>query len=141
MIRRLGDAGSALAARFVPNPFLFAILLTFVALAAAVVFTDSGPWGAVMGWKRGFWELLTFAMQMSLILVTGHALASTRPVGRAIGFLAGRPRSTGSAPLTVATAGHFLEEKIGIVGIERTLGSPANLAMIALLLVGAPLIL
>lgn len=31
-------------------------------------------------WGDGFWNLLAFGMQMALIIVTGHALASSAPV-------------------------------------------------------------
>lgn len=31
-------------------------------------------------WGDGFWNLLAFGMQMALIIVTGHALASSGPV-------------------------------------------------------------
>ena len=38
-------------------------------------------------WGDGFWELLSFAMQMLLVLVTGFILASSPPIRR----LPGRP--------------------------------------------------
>jgi short-chain fatty acids transporter len=48
---------------------------------------------------------------------------------------------SGSAPLMVATAGHFLEKEIGIIPVTRTLLSPANIMTRCALLVAAPALL
>ena len=57
------------------------------------------------------------------------------------GFIAWHGGLSGSAPLKIATPGHFLESEIGVIGVERTLGSPLNLAVSALLLVAVPLLM
>ena len=44
-------------------------------------------------WGGGFWNLLAFTMQMALILVTGHAMASSEPVHRAMSRLASFART------------------------------------------------
>jgi len=46
---------------------------------------------------------------------------------------------SGSAPLSVADAGHFLSAKTGIISLRETLFSPMNLAVTAALLVLMPL--
>ena len=61
--------------RWMPSPFLFAIILTYLVFLAGLVFTDSGPTQLVGHWYDGFWAFLTFAMQMVLILMTGFAIA------------------------------------------------------------------
>jgi short-chain fatty acids transporter len=61
--------------RWMPSPFLFAIILTYLVFLAGLVFTDSGPGALVQDWYDGFWAFLTFAMQMVLILMTGFAIA------------------------------------------------------------------
>ena len=45
---------------------------------------------------------LAFALQMSLVLVTGHALATSPPVVRCLDWLAKRPRTGAGATLLVA---------------------------------------
>jgi short-chain fatty acids transporter len=45
---------------------------------------------------------------------------------------------SGSAPLAVATQGHFLAGRIGVVPVAATLGSPMNLAVLACLLLLLP---
>lgn len=63
--------------RYLPDAFLFAVLLTIIVFILGVGFTASSPMDMVNYWGDGFWELLTFAMQMSLIVVTGYILANT----------------------------------------------------------------
>lgn len=64
--------------RYLPDPFLFAALLTLVVYIMGLVLTDSGPVQMMRHWGGGFWDLLEFAMQMTLVLVTGYVLASSR---------------------------------------------------------------
>lgn len=82
-----------LADRWMPDPLVVAILLTFVAVAAAIVFTDFGLMDSVSAWGGSFWSLLAFTMQMVLILGLGHIVAHTRPVYRVLLFIAGRVHS------------------------------------------------
>ncbi len=53
---------------------------------------------------KGFSELLTFAMQMVLIVVTGEAIAASPAVARAIRRAASVPRTQGGALWFVSTA-------------------------------------
>jgi len=53
----------------------------------------------IQHWYKGFWELLTFAMQMVLILVTGHALASTPAMKKILRRIADLPKSPVQAVL------------------------------------------
>ena len=94
-----------LARRYMPDPFLFALLLTFVALILARTLTPSGTVQLAGFWYEGLWKVLTFAMQMILILLTGYALALSRPVRRALGWVASRPRTPGQAVVLVVLAG------------------------------------
>ena len=66
--------------RWLPDPFLFAIILTIVVFIAAMVGTGQGPVALVTAWGNdaGFWGLLSFSMQMALVLVLGSAMASAK---------------------------------------------------------------
>jgi len=199
----MGDSFSRWAGKYIPDPFLFAILLTFVTFVMGMVFADQGPLKMLEFWHQGFWELLKFAMQMCIILVTGYALATTRPVRAIIRGLAGAPNTagggvalvafvavvaglvnwglglivgalmarevglrayekklpvhypllgaagyaglavwhgglSGSAPLLIASKGHFLEGEIGVIPVSETLLSPLNLVIGAALVVVLP---
>jgi short-chain fatty acids transporter len=85
-----------------PDPMLFAILLTFVTYLMGLILTKSGPMEMIRHWYGGFWSLLSFAMQMCLILVTGHALATSAIVRRGIERLAEIPKKQSGAIFIVA---------------------------------------
>ena len=86
-----------LVQRWLPEPFVFAILLTFVAGVIALPVCHQTPIEVVEHWGGGVWNLLAFAMQMALVLVCGSALAAAPAVKRGIGALAGVPKSPGGA--------------------------------------------
>ncbi len=92
MLARMGDRLGAFFRATAPDPFVIAILLTLVTMILGVALTDESPTDMVEHWQGGFWNLLAFGMQMCLILVTGHALASSAPVARAIRGVAGLAR-------------------------------------------------
>ncbi|RMG59804.1 MAG: short-chain fatty acid transporter [Deltaproteobacteria bacterium] len=205
-MKRMGDYFSDWARKYMPDPFIFAILLTFLTFILGIVFTPNGPFQMILHWYKGFWSLLTFAMQMCLILVTGYALATTKIVQSLLRKIAGVPKSTpvaaalvavvaiiaayinwglglivgavfslevarqgmkngrkfhyplivaagymglatwhqgfsGSAPLLVATEGHFLAKEIGVIPVKETLFSPLNLVMIVVMLLFIPVVL
>ena len=100
---------SALAARFtawtqkwIPDAFVFALVATAVAVLAGLWVTRGGVVTVVESWGKGFWELLGFTLQMALVIITGYVVASTRPVIRLIGLLAGLPKSPKGAVVFVA---------------------------------------
>lgn len=187
--------------RYLPDAFLFAVILTLVVLVMGILFTDSGPVQMISHWGGGFWDLLDFAMQMALIVTTGYILANTPVIrslltklsklantpGQAImlvtfvasvgslinygfglvvgallaiyvvkrvpsvdyrllvasaysGFLLWHGGLSGSAPLLIATEGHFLEDVMGTVPVMETLFSSFNLFIVFVLLFTLPLL-
>ncbi|PVH28891.1 short-chain fatty acid transporter [Pararhodobacter oceanensis] len=88
--------------RYLPDPFVFVMVLTLVAGVAAVATQDSSPMQVVTMWGDGFWSLLTFSMQMLLVLVTGYMMASTPLVRRGLSALAALAGSAGGAILLVS---------------------------------------
>ena len=101
---RVGD-------RWMPDPLVIAIFLTFICLSAAIVFTDFGLADAVDAWGFSFWNLLAFTMQMILILGLGHVVANTKPVHRILVNIAGRinsaPMAYGGLAFIAAFCGLF----------------------------------
>lgn len=88
MIAALGLRISAAFRRTAPDPFVLAVLLTVLTFVLVLMLTRTTPQQAVDAWSGGLWDLLGFSMQMSLILVTGHALASSPPVSRVLDAVA-----------------------------------------------------
>ena len=77
--------------RWLPDAFLFAVILTIVVFLGAMAATGMGPVKMLDAWgnDKGFWGLLSFSMQMALVLVFGNAMASAKPCKKALGALAG----------------------------------------------------
>lgn len=74
-VQKFGEAIADRVERWMPSPFLFAILLTYVAAIAAIISEEVGVGDVARSWYGGFWSLLQFAMQMVIILVTGCVVA------------------------------------------------------------------
>lgn len=66
--------------RYLPDAFIFALILTALVFLLGIFMTDSTPMNMVTHWGDGFWDLLAFTMQMSLIVITGYMLASAPAV-------------------------------------------------------------
>ncbi|SDI98460.1 short-chain fatty acid transporter [Natribacillus halophilus] len=69
--------------RYLPDAFLFAIILTLVVFIGGIFMADNTPLAMMQHWGDGFWDLLDFSMQMALIVVTGYILANT-PIVKSI---------------------------------------------------------
>ncbi len=85
--------------RWLPDPFLFAVILSIVVFAAAILTTDLTPVQTLAAWggNDGFWGLLSFSMQMALVLVLGSAMASAPICKKALGAIANLAHSKRSA--------------------------------------------
>ena len=92
--------------KILPSPFSIAVLLTWLVLLLALLLTPNTTnnlhFFVLTGyWAKGFWELLTFSMQMMLILVLGYVLALTKPVNTLISKLSSKIITTASAAFWV----------------------------------------
>jgi short-chain fatty acids transporter len=95
------------AERYIPDPYLYAVMLTFYTAVAAWFWTGTPPDKIITAWYDGIWAILAFAMQMALILSTGVALAEAPQVKRLLQRLASIPSHQGGAAVTVFLAGAF----------------------------------
>lgn len=93
-----------------PSPFAIALLLTLLTFILAFFLTRPDSEGIsyaldlAIFWEQGLWNppLLTFAMQMMLMLVLGHALALTTPFSRLINRALVYCNSTSNAVVLIA---------------------------------------
>ncbi|HZT75584.1 MAG TPA: TIGR00366 family protein [Vicinamibacterales bacterium] len=97
MLARLALALTDWSERWIPDAFIFALLATFIVALAARIGTGAALPAIVDAWGRGFWDLIPFTLQMSLIIMTGHVLASSPPMQRVVRTIASWPRSPKSA--------------------------------------------
>ena len=91
MFKKITNGCVRVVNRWLPDAFLFAVILTIIVFVAAMVATGMGPLEVVTAWgsTSGFWSLLSFSMQMALVVVFGSACASARPVKRVLSSIAG----------------------------------------------------
>lgn len=102
MFKRFTNACVALVQKYLPDPFLFAIVLTIVVFILGIVATGQGPMDMITHWGAGFWNLLAFSMQMALVLVTGHTMASAPIIKKGLSRLASVAKTPGQAILAVS---------------------------------------
>jgi short-chain fatty acids transporter len=101
MFQALTRASNKLMQRYLPDPFIFVILLTGVVFILGLIITGQSPVKMVSFWGDGFWKLLEFSMQMVLILVTGYVLASSPFFKKMLRKLASFARTPGQAIISV----------------------------------------
>ncbi len=118
MMRAITNFFDKMVQRFLPDAFLFAIILTFVVFLMGVIFTSSSPMEMVSFWGDGFWDLLAFSMQMALIVVTGYVLANTPFVKSLLNKLSTLAKTPGQAIMLVtfvATIASLINYGFGLV--------------------------
>lgn len=101
MLRILSRPATRLMERWLPDAFVFVLVLTLIVMLAALGIERTNPLDLIRMWGDGFWALLSFGMQMLLVLVTGFILASSPPVRRLLRSVAGLASSAGSAIILV----------------------------------------
>ena len=105
--------------RYVPTSLSIACILTLITFGASLLFTEHGLSSCIQHWAEGFWKLLEFGMQMSLMLVTGYMVAVSPLVGRVLAFLANLIRSPRQAVAAMAIASMlfaWVHWGVGLIG-------------------------
>ncbi|WP_394841689.1 TIGR00366 family protein [Pendulispora brunnea] len=117
VIARLAQRFTVWTERYLPDAFGFVLVGTFVIFAAGLVTgepvtqvpenvaTATTGFGLVDAWGKGFWALVTFTLQMTMIILGGYAVAVSPPVARLIAKLARVPKTPrGAIAFTAAVA-------------------------------------
>ena len=88
MLTKLGQKFTDSFTKYMPSAYVFALLLTLIIGVLAITLTDTKPISVLEGWYDGFWNLLSFGMQIVLIIITAYCIAQSNPVKNAIDKLA-----------------------------------------------------
>ena len=185
---RIAAALTRWTSRWVPGSFSIALILTLFTIAIAFSTTPHSLFDLLRFWGDGFWELLTFGMQMTLIMVTGYIVVVSPPVTAFLRWFSSLPKNphaaiaftaagsmflawinwglgilgsamlvkfmakqhrdvdyrllvavayfglgctwhagfSASAPILVATPGHFMEKEMGVIPLSQTIFHPFN---------------
>jgi len=91
-----------------PSAYVFALLLTLLSAILAILFTDSTPITILEGWYDGFWKLLSFGMQIVLIIITAYCIAESSPIKKGIDKLATLVKTPTQVYLIIISFGALL---------------------------------
>lgn len=118
MMDKITSFFTELMRKYLPDPFVFALGLTFLTLALAVVIEGKNPISLVDAWGNGFWSLLAFTTQMVVILAMGYVLASAPLTERLLDKIIGMVHTPRGAIITatlVGGIGSYLNWGFGLV--------------------------
>jgi short-chain fatty acids transporter len=122
LIQRLTELCVRYVERLMPDPYLFAVILTIIVVALVALLVRGATAGGILkAWYGGVWgaqNIFTFAFQMVLVLVTGYTLAEAPILKRAIVRLASKPKNQVQGALLcfgVSTAFSLLNWGLGLV--------------------------
>jgi short-chain fatty acids transporter len=91
-LRSLGLRLSDWFERWFPDAFALALVAVAIVFAATLA-AGSTPLQSAQWFGAGFWDLVAFTMQMSMIIITGYAVATSAPVYAVIRWMAAMPKS------------------------------------------------
>jgi short-chain fatty acids transporter len=106
-LARLALRFTAWAERWYPDAYVFvAMVVVIVALAAMA--RGATPFVVAKAFGDGFWSLIIFSLQISMIAINGYVVASAPPMLRLIDWSASLPRSGRAAVAFVAAVAVLL---------------------------------
>ncbi len=105
MLRKTANFFTVQLRQWIPDPFVFAIVLTLGVGALAWGLTEKSGGEVLDAWFQGFWILLEFGMQAILVMVTGYAIALSPLATRWIDRLAAKIRNPGQVYIAVLLFG------------------------------------
>ncbi|MGO4332524.1 short-chain fatty acid transporter [Cupriavidus sp. 2TAF22] len=104
--------------RYLPDPFVFAIALTLLTMAMAVLVEGQPAPAVILSWGKGFWNLLSFTTQMAVILAMGYVLATAPLTDRLLERIVSAvhtPRGAVIVATLVGGIGSYLNWGFGLV--------------------------
>jgi short-chain fatty acids transporter len=75
MLLKFGEKFTDLFKKIMPDSFVFALILTLLTAFFSIIFLNASFINVIESWYKGFWNLLEFGMQITLIVVTGYSIA------------------------------------------------------------------
>ncbi len=88
MFKKFTRACVHLVQKYLPDPFLFAIILSIIVFLGGMFATEQSAFKMAEHWYAGFWKLLKFSMQMALVLITGNTMANAPIIKKGLDKLA-----------------------------------------------------
>ncbi|MEE3623132.1 TIGR00366 family protein [Nitrospirillum sp. BR 11752] len=117
LLARSAIAFTRWAEKWFPDAFVF-VVLGVIIVAAGNLATGAPVAAIATGMGDGFWSLIPFTIQMSMVVITGYVVASSPPVLRLIEWLARVPATgRGAVAFTafVSMAASYLNYALSLV--------------------------
>jgi short-chain fatty acids transporter len=89
--RNLGAGLSSITERWVPDAWVFCMMLTTIAIVLCIFGAGATVEETVLAWGQGVWKLLGLAMQFTIAMVAAYACVASRPTYRFFNWLASLP--------------------------------------------------
>ena len=83
-----------LVEKYYPDAFIFVIVLSLLTFLLAINLTNASPVQTLEAWGNGLPKLFTFTAQITIIMITAHALAHTQPIERVLSKVGTLPNSS-----------------------------------------------
>jgi short-chain fatty acids transporter len=109
---------TALMREYLPDPFVFVILLTALTVVLGGVLQRKTPIEMIGYWGKGFWSMLAFTAQAVTMLATGYVLAKAPLVDKGINQLSRllkTPRGAIIAATLVGGVGSYINWGFGLI--------------------------
>lgn len=106
LLQRTANVMVKFVQNYLPSPFTLAVVLTLIVFVVGLLVGTSFM-DLTQGLANGMFSLFPFTMQMVLVLVTGHVLASSPVVIRLLERLAGIPKSRTQAVMFTAVVAYI----------------------------------
>ena len=105
--------------KVMPDPYVFAVLLTFLGVVLARVYAPNATLPSIASaWYGGIFAIFAFAFQMVIMLIAGYALAMAPPVQKLLARIAGMvstPLGAISLTIVVSILTSWLNWGLGLV--------------------------
>ncbi|MEA2938461.1 MAG: short-chain fatty acid transporter [Alphaproteobacteria bacterium] len=101
LLARLGLTFTNWAERWFPDAYVF-VALAVAVVAVAAILNGASAQAVAVSFGDGFWSLITFTMQMAMVVISGYVVASSPPAAKLIDGLAALPRGGRAAVAFVA---------------------------------------
>lgn len=108
MIQKLGEVFTYIFTKYMPSAYVFALILTILMMLLALFWADATPFDIITAWYDGFWTLLSFAMQIILVIVTASCIAQSSIFNRLIEYLVTYIKTPFQAYLSVFLMGSLI---------------------------------
>ena len=123
MLTKLGQKFTDGFTKYMPSAYVFALILTLLTGIFALLFTESKPIQVLEGWYEGFWNLLSFGMQIVLIIITAYCIAQSPLVKKGIDRLSKWIKTPTQVYLIIIALGSLLSLiSFGMVVVTAILG-------------------